>query len=253
MSAPDFPAAEIAAGHPKAGKRLQAVLHHLRHARYDRDDLLQFLAFAMPMAAQSKGQFFQDLWALWTSGQRRNGYFVEFGAGDGETFSNTWLLERQMGWTGVIAEPNPAFAEALRQRRCIVSPKCVYARSGERLSFLAARMGELSRIADVVPADGNEEERLKGAELIEVETIALNDLLTQARAPSRIDYMSVDTEGSELEILKAFDFDRWDVRAISVEHNGTGAREQLFELLTSHGYRRPWPDMGRVDDWYVRG
>ena len=64
--------------------------------------------------------------------------------------------------------------------------------------------------------------------------------------------MSVDTEGSEFEILSAFDFDRWDVRAISVEHNHTGVREQLYELLSARGYRRELTDLSQFDDWYVK-
>ncbi len=253
MNAPIFPAAEIAASDPKQGKRLQAVLNHLREAAYDPDDLLQFLTFAMPLARRSKAQLFQDLWALWRAGQRRRGYFVEFGGGDGVSLSNTWLLETEMGWQGVVAEPNPDFADSLaRHRRCFVSRKCVFSRTGDKLPFLVARRGELSRLSGVDPGDPHEMQRQDGAREVEVETISLNDLLIETGAPERIDYLSVDTEGSELHILEAFDFERWNVSAISVEHNGTKAREQLYELLTGHGYRRQWPDLSRFDDWYVR-
>ncbi len=254
MSGPPFPAQEIAAGDPKQGRRLQAVLNHLRQASYDPDDLLQFLAFAMPLARRSKAQLFQDLWALWSAGERRGGFFVEFGAGDGVFLSNTWLLEQEMGWKGILAEPNPAFAKSLaRHRRCFVSSKCVYSRTGETLPFLMAERGELSRLAGIEPGDAHEDQRRQGAQEVEVQTITLNDLLAEAGAPRRIDYLSVDTEGSELEILASFDFSRWDVRAISVEHNGTAAREQLYDLLSRHGYRRQWPDLSAFDDWYVRG
>ena len=68
----------------------------------------------------------------------------------------------------------------------------------------------------------------------------------------RIDFLSIDTEGSEYEILSHFDFDHWNLRTIAVEHNGTEARQKIFELLTHHGYRRKWPEVSLCDDWYFR-
>jgi hypothetical protein len=63
--------------------------------------------------------------------------------------------------------------------------------------------------------------------------------------------MSIDTEGSEVMILSAFDFARHPVRAISVEHNDA-QRDELYALLTAQGYRRKWPELSGHDDWYVR-
>jgi hypothetical protein len=76
--------------------------------------------------------------------------------------------------------------------------------------------------------------------------------LIDGQAPKDIDFLSIDTEGSEYEILSHFDFDQWNLKAIAVEHNGTEARQRIFELLTSHSYRRKWPEMRLCDDWYVR-
>jgi len=237
----------------KPSKSIQDWMNHLRETRYDPEDSLQLLAFMIAHAPEAKGGLFQDLWALWVSGQKMGGYFVEFGAGDGVFLSNTWLLETKMGWRGLLAEPNPAFLPSLKaNRRCAISTRCVYSRTGERLEFLAASAGELSRIASIEPADGHEEKRRKAATYFEVETISLNDLLAENDVPRIVDYMSVDTEGSEIEILSTFDFDRWDVRAISVEHNHTAARDQLYALLTARGYRRELTELSRYDDWYVK-
>jgi hypothetical protein len=95
-------------------------------------------------------------------------------------------------------------------------------------------------------------ESRRGGTRYEVETVSLNDLLAQHGAPQRIDYLSVDTEGSELDILRAFDFDAWEVGLITVEHNYTPRREGLFELLTAKGFRRKFAALSRADDWYVR-
>jgi FkbM family methyltransferase len=234
--------------------------HFLQESRkprpLPRDDLAGFLLFAARMTRKAKGQLFQDLWALWETDRRREGFFVEFGAASGVNLSNTWLLEKEYGWTGILAEPNPAFHASLREARtCQIVTDCVYSRTGETLRFLNARMGEVSRLADIVPDDmhelGGSRSQTETEEMM-VRTISLNDMLAACNAPQRIDFMSVDTEGSELEILAAFDFDRWDVRAICVEHNFTATRDSLYALLTAHGYRRKWPEFTRFDDWYVR-
>ncbi|HEY5412545.1 MAG TPA: FkbM family methyltransferase [Caulobacteraceae bacterium] len=239
----------LTAGNPKPAKRFLQFADRLRGAAYDRDDPAQLLGFIISMAAEAKGQIYQDLWALWASGQKKGGFFVEFGAANGVDLSNTWLMEKRMGWQGILAEPNPVFFDSLAAARsCTVSHKCVYSRSGERLEFLGTKNPEYSGLME----HESEEMRRKGGPTFEVETIALNDLLAEHEAPRVIDYMSIDTEGSELEILSAFDFDRWDVRAISVEHNYGPNRDGMHSLLADRGFRRQWTELSLWDDWYVR-
>jgi hypothetical protein len=64
--------------------------------------------------------------------------------------------------------------------------------------------------------------------------------------------LSIDTEGSELAILSAFDFSSRHIRCISVEHNETPNRQAILDLLVANGYRRKWPSLSAWDDWYVR-
>lgn len=236
----------------KGGKVLQKLLSYMRQRPDNRDDIWAFMAFAIPRANLSKAQLFQDLWVLWALGEKRGGYFVEFGATDGCDLSNTWFLEKEMGWRGILAEPNPIFRTAIKENRsCSISTKCVHSTSGRTVDFLAVGRPEYSRILEINPADVHEEGRRRDSQVVAVETISLNDLLMEHGAPRRIDYLSVDTEGSEFEILSAFDFDRWRPRAITVEHNFTPMRDRLFELLSSKGYRRVWVGLSRFDDWYV--
>jgi hypothetical protein len=84
-----------------------------------------------------------------------------------------------------------------------------------------------------------------------VETISLNDLLKEYNAPSIIDFLSIDTEGSEFIILNNFNFDNYRFRVIVSEHNFTSNREKVFELLTAAGYKRIWPEFTQFDDWYI--
>lgn len=238
------------------GKYAEHFLQECRKPRpLPKDDLAGFLMFASRTARRSKGQLFQDLWVLWETNWKRDGYFVEFGAASGVNLSNTYMLEKEFGWTGILAEPNPDFHAQLNENRsCRIVTDCVYSTTGETLRFLATPMGEVSRLADVVPDDVHERDGLRsaaGTRDIEVTTISLNDLLLQADAPREIDFLSIDTEGSELDILANFDFTRWAVRLICVEHNFTPLRGALHDLLVANGYRRKWTEFTRFDDWYV--
>ena len=77
-------------------------------------------------------------------------------------------------------------------------------------------------------------------------------ILDKYNAPEIIDYLSIDTEGSEFEILKNFDFGKYKFNVITCEHNFTPVREKIFKLLSENGYLRKYSDLSKWDDWYVR-
>jgi hypothetical protein len=85
-----------------------------------------------------------------------------------------------------------------------------------------------------------------------VETVTLSDLLKSHNAPTVIDFLSIDTEGSEFEILNSFDFKEYSFNFICVEHNYTNKRDRIFDLLTSNGYRRILSHISKWDDWYCK-
>ena len=85
-----------------------------------------------------------------------------------------------------------------------------------------------------------------------VETISLNDLLKTHKTPYEIDFLSIDTEGSEFEILSTFDFREHVFRVICVEHNYSKNRQRIFELLTREGYKRVLEELSMADDWYTK-
>jgi FkbM family methyltransferase len=218
-----------------------------------KSSLPDFLAFCKQVLPASYAQRFQDLWALWETGLSPNGYFVEFGALNGQHVSNTYLLER-LGWQGIVAEPHPNYETMLRaNRNCFVSTKCVYSESGQTVQFKAV-LGKpaLSRLASLESKDTHESQGLRQRyNEVSVETVSLHDLLVEAAAPRVIDFLSIDTEGSEPMILEAFDFSSYTINCICVEHNDV-SRERLYDLLTSHGYKRKWIRLSGHDDWYVK-
>jgi FkbM family methyltransferase len=200
----------------------------------------------------SKSQLGQDILALTVSGLDKPGFFVEFGASDGLALSNSHMLEKHFGWTGVLCEPSTAWHEALKQNRsCTIDTRCVYSVSGEKISFSENYLGELSAITAY--AEPNASGILKRTtSSYEVETISLQNLLKEHNAPKFVDFLSIDTEGSEFEILKSFDFQSYRFGAICVEHNFADTREKINKLLLANGYVQVHPDLSDFDDWYVQ-
>lgn len=202
----------------------------------------------------SYAQLEQDLWVLRNTNYKRNGYFVDFGATNGKDINNSFLLEKEYDWNGIVCEPNPVYHTDLRSNRnCSIDTRCVYTTSNLLVKFLnVTECGELSGISKHAFKDEHSQKRTINTEIM-VETVSLNDLLIQHNAPTTIDYMSIDTEGSEFEIIKSFDFSKYDVRLITIEHNWTPDRENIFSFLKERGYRRVDEHLSRWDDWYVKG
>ena len=206
---------------------------------------------AVTALCAGQSQLGQDIFVLEQLSWKRGGFFVEFGATDGRTLSNTWLLEKQFGWRGILAEPGRIWRKQLERsgRSAALEFDCVWNRSGEVLSFAETAYAELSTISDFAARCDHDR---SDAQHYEVRTIALNDMLEKHGAPAEMDYLSIDTEGSELTILESLDFARYSFRVITVEHNDMPDRAHIHALLTSHGYIRQNEEHSLFDDWYVR-
>ena len=212
----------------------------------------KFLIFAQRYLHLSKSQILQDLFVLHELGEKGDGYFVEFGATNGIDSSNSYMLEKFYNWNGILAEPGRIWHERLREnRQCKIDHRCVWSQTGQDLEFNQVNEPELSTINAYSGADRYRQYREGGSKYY-VETISLNDLLRTHGAPPEIDYMSIDTEGSEYQILSAFDFEKYHIKIITCEHNYTDARDKLFRLLSAKGYVRKFQEFSQVDDWYVR-
>lgn len=201
----------------------------------------------------SRSQLMQDLFVLSELGERRGaGFFVEFGAADGVALSNSWLLEKRLGWKGILAEPARCWHAALTKNRdCAIETECVWSRTGDRLDFDEVDVAEFSTLSDFSQSDRHAQVRA-AKRGYQVSTLSLNDLLRRHGAPADPDYLSIDTEGSEFAILQELDFARYPFKVITCEHNHTPMREQIRRLLEAAGYRRKHEELSRFDDWYVR-
>lgn len=212
-----------------------------------------FVSFCSTNFARSHSQIFQDLFVVFLLKGKRNGFFVEFGACDGLAHSNTVILERDLRWKGILAEPAKCWQPALKSNRsALIDHRCVWSQSGLTLDFKETEIRGLSTLTSLVDADLHRGFRIKGR-TYPVETISLNDLLKVHNSPKQIDYLSIDTEGSELEILRAFKFEDHDIGLVTVEHNfREPERQAILDLLTSKGYVRLFEAFSKFDDWYVK-
>ena len=240
----------MVAGHPQLLQPMQTMLSgRLGRNPFDVNFLYEL---NRGLLARSKAQLRQDIFVLSELGFKREGFFVEFGAASGVDLSNSYLLEKDYGWRGILAEPARHWHAGLhKNRHCHIETDCVWRTSGERLVFNEVETAELSTIETFNNSDGHSESRKKG-KTYEVSTISLLDLLEKYQAPQHIDYLSIDTEGSEYDILSSFDFDRYDIKIITCEHNYTPQRAHIHALLTAAGYQRRLEQISQFDDWYVR-
>ncbi len=186
---------------------------------------------------------------------KRNGVFVDIGAHDGVTFSNTYFFEKTMGWTGICVEPIPEVFESLKNARQAICVQGCICSGQDTVSFLRIK-GDSEMLSGILnnydPEHLNrvqkELEAYGGsAEVITVKCYDLTNLLL-SHGLTHIDYLSVDTEGGELEILKSIDFQSITIDVIDVENNlGTNRFQEFLEPL---GYTKV-TKLG-VDEIYAR-
>ena len=209
--------------------------------------------FANVDSIESNSQLLQDVMVMVLTDFKTKGFFVEFGGCDGKYLSNTLLLEKQFNWSGILAEPSRHFhKDLINNRNCLIDFRAVYHSTGLTVEFKdVTDHNDLSGIVNSFNKDKHRIKRNVG-DIYNVETISLNDLLDFHNAPTRIDYVSIDTEGSEYEILKNFNFTKYSVSIFTIEHNYIDAqREKIKELLESNNYERIFVDHSKWDDWYI--
>jgi len=188
---------------------------------------------------------------------QKTGTFVEIGADDGIRFSNTKMFE-DLGWAGLCVEPrHSAFEKLVKNRNCFCEKVAVWKDSGEFEFLDIEGYGKgLSGLTDAYCE--SHRNRIKGElassaakdskqNTMMVECVHPNDLLDKYNL-WQVDFMSIDTEGSELDILKEIDYDHFSIRCFTVENNYKDPKMENF--MASKGYRRV--KVLDIDEIYVR-
>lgn len=177
---------------------------------------------------------------------KRNGFFVELGANDGLRQSNTLILEKRLGWRGLLIEPVPhRFFELVSNRSNRNSFACAACVPFEyRDRWVGMSYGDLMTVATDLRVDlGSVDDHMAKAQtfLSARESIVsfgaraatLQDLLDSCSAPSIIDFLSLDVEGAEVEVLRGVNFEKYSFDNILVESRSI---ENLRSFLDPKGY-----------------
>jgi FkbM family methyltransferase len=177
------------------------------------------------------------------------GYFIEAGACDGLSASNTYVLEKELNWKGICVEPNNKWFNELIKNRDACENVALYSKDGE-IDFVECNYRDNDMYtfedADMKYYSGIKEHIYqqhksvtdKGT-IIKKPCMTLENLLDKHETPFIIDYVSLDTEGSEYEILKSFPFNTYpkQIMAFSIEEAYNYTRsDSCCALLNSIGY-----------------
>ena len=200
---------------------------------------------------KSNSQNFQDIFVLAALKFKTKGFFIEAGACDGIFASNSLILEKDYNWNGIAVEPSKHFQELLgTNRNCLIYNGALDSVDG-KAEFVESPHSELSSLKKYLSHNDQWGNFRASGKTRNIDVSKLNTLCANLSAPSSIDYLSLDTEGSEFSILNSIDFKKVSISVITVEHNYTSSREKIYELLTLKGFTRVFQEVSFQDDWYI--
>lgn len=163
---------------------------------------------------------------------RKNGYFIEAGACNGIGGSSTYVLEKEFGWRGILVEPVDEYFSQLQNNRpnSICFHKCLSGSSGQVEFLQFQKTAGCSTIKAQKKPRHDKRMENEEYEILTKDAVTFLQVLEEARAPRIIDYLGLDVNGAEYDILEKFPFDRYKFKAISVESRSCN------HLLKAHGY-----------------
>lgn len=199
-----------------------------------------------------KSQYEQDKTLLSLLGERPPGFFVEIGAGNGVDLSNSYYFEKVLGWKGLLIEPNPySYQDLIKSRNCLTSDKLCGEIEDVEVEFLIA--GPVSGV--ICDPMGYWVQKNINNPRIKLKTYLLGKVLKEFDCPKRMDFLSLDVEGQEVNILKTFPFEEYIFDFICVEHNscwdGPDHRINITNILIKNGYSLAVE--GAIDDFFRKG
>jgi FkbM family methyltransferase len=195
------------------------------------------MARLMQALTTSPSERHQDIFAQLLTQKFTKGFFVEFGACDGVAASNTFVLEKNFGWNGILAEPGRVWHKSLAENRTArIDKRCVTAFTGDNIEFNEGIDPKVSS------TDSSHKYLRQIKNTYTVETVSLMDLLIDHGAPRHIDFLSIDIEGGELVALENFDFSKYEFGFICIEqHDHLNTERDVVDILHNAGYKEIFP------------
>ena len=206
---------------------------------YKNENLVSFISKNF---SKSHSQIFQDLFVDYVL-KKEKGFYCEVGALDGKELSNTLYLERELGWNGILCEPNKSYQNLIRKNRPnnILVTEPLFSKENEIINFTELEGGR----SGIDKASNNETS-------YQLKTTTLNKVLEENSNNRKINYISIDTEGTEYEIIKELNFEKFYPEIITIEHNyEKEKRDKIYNFLKKKNYNRYFKSISRFEDWYI--
>jgi hypothetical protein len=201
-----------------------------------------------------KSQIGQDKYFIENINMNRRGlYFVDIGAHNGVTFSNTYCLEKYLDWNGLCVEANDSTYDALLlNRNCKCVNECVYSISGKEVELEIPLSNSLPEGNDMIVRIKNDKlendfwnNQFQETKTLKKITKTLTEIFEVNNVPSLINYMSIDIEGADLDALKGLDFEKYSIEFLTIEHGGSEIYfNAIKDFLYSKGY-----SLHRINKW----
>jgi FkbM family methyltransferase len=212
------------------------------------------LAELVPIAEQHPAvegphaQFGEDRILAGIFAGRDHGWCAEVGAYDGRTGSATLLFE-ESGWDCLLVEPIPECVDQIRRNRSCVVEHCAASSSEGQVTFYVADGVPQMSTVETDAAHHRWIEDVGGTvREITVRTAPLDDLLDAAGFPE-LQFLTIDVEGHELEVLRGLTLERFRPRIVIIEDNARSSSSDVKRHMAAHGYLNF--NRTGVNDWYA--
>lgn len=180
-----------------------------------------------------------DLWILDVLHRKKNGFFIEAGAADGLYGSSTYVLEKYFGWKGILIEPSPMYKSLVKNRQKSLCLRYILSgRNGledfyyfPESKWRSCTKNNFNKNIYRINQGPNRKVNFPIVKM-KLRSIKLSSLLDKYKAPKIIDFLSLDLEGAEFDVLKKFPFKRYSIRCICVEGS------TCDDILISNGYEK---------------
>lgn len=207
--------------------------------------ILNFLIHLKLENPLSYSQYKQDVFVSFLSKTWIDPVFLEIGAGDGVSLSNSYLLESLFGWNGTLIEPNQVFETQIKATR--TAEFCAMAITTLPVEFLRLHPGKRGEFSKTTIDDLGD-----GAETYLVKTIQARDLFLRYEFAD-LSYLSLDIEGNEELILEEMFQTSCRPFFITVEHNFDSQKMKILRKLAGvHNYILIGKSLSEVDYWFIR-
>ena len=168
------------------------------------------------------------------------GFCVDVGASNGTSGSNTYFFEKK-GWNCICIEPNNKYVEECKKYRKIVVNCCCGSEDNKTVEFTIFNLtgDNESAISSLVPDERlikSHKHMIRDIKKTLVSVRTLNSILEELKAPLNIDFISIDTENTELDVLKGLDLTKYNIKYLVIENNFD--EPYIEEYLKSFNYKK---------------